>query len=36
MRFNIIKDLLKEQPLVFLAWSGAMLAIGAAFGAIIL
>lgn len=33
MKFHLIKDLLKEQPLVFLAWSGAMLMIGALLGA---
>lgn len=36
MRYNLIKDLLKEQPLVFLAWSGAMLVIGAALGALLI
>lgn len=36
MKFYLIKDLLKEQPLIFLAWSGAMLVIGAVLGFIFL
>lgn len=36
MKFYLIKDLLKEQPLIFLGWSGAMLVIGAVLGFIFL